>query len=78
MPKYYFHIRDGEEFEVDAIGTEFANLELAVNDAQLAAREMIAELLMAGELLDGQQFEIADNRGKIVATVPFQSVLRLH
>ncbi|AOF89396.1 hypothetical protein BSY16_29 [Sinorhizobium sp. RAC02] len=33
---------------------------------------------MADEVLDGQQFEISDNRGKVVATVPFRSVLRLH
>jgi hypothetical protein len=78
MPKYYFHIRNGDELEVDDIGTDFASLELAVGDAKLAAREMIAELLMAGEVVDGQQFEIADTRGDVLATVPFQSVLRLH
>ncbi|MXN48704.1 hypothetical protein GR138_26245 [Shinella kummerowiae] len=78
MPKYYFHIRNGDELEVDDIGTDFASLELAVGDAKLAAREMIAELLMAGEVVDGQQFEIADTGGDVLATVPFQSVLRLH
>ena len=78
MPKYYFHIRNGKELEVDDVGTDFASLEVAVSDAKLAAREMISELLMAGEILDGQQFEIMDNRGEVVAKVPFQSVLRLH
>jgi hypothetical protein len=78
MPKYYFHIRKGKEFEVDPEGTDFPTVELAVNDARLAAKEMIAELLMADEVLDSQQFEISDNRGKVVATVPFRSVLRLH
>lgn len=78
MPKYYFHIRNGDELEVDGTGADFASLELAVSDAKLAAREMISELLMTGEILNGQQFEITDNRGEVVATVPFQSVLRLH
>lgn len=78
MPKYYFHIRKGKELEVDDMGTDFASLELAVSDAKLAAREMISELVIAGEILDGQQFEITDNRGEVVATVPFRSALRLH
>lgn len=78
MPKYYFHIRDGDELEVDDTGAEFANLELAVSDAKLSAKEIIADLLMAGDVVDGQQFEISDNRGEIVATIPFRSVLRLH
>jgi hypothetical protein len=78
MPRYYFHIRKGDEIEVDPEGTDFLTLDLAVSDARLAAKEMIAELLMADEVLDGQQFEISDNRGKIVATVPFRSVLRFH
>jgi len=78
MPKYYFHIRDGQQLEVDDMGTEFASLELAVSDAKLAAKEMLSELLRTGEIVDGQEFEITDIRGEVVATVPFRSVLRLH
>jgi hypothetical protein len=78
MPKYYFHIRNGDEFEVDEVGADFSSLELAVADAKMAAKEMISDLLTADEIVDQQQFEIIDNKGKVVATVPFRSVLGLH
>jgi hypothetical protein len=38
MPKYYFHIRDGDELEVDHKGMEFANLELAVSAAEVGCQ----------------------------------------
>lgn len=78
MPKYFFHIRDGNNFEIDTVGTHFPTLELAVSDAKLAAREIIAEKLMAGDRLDGQCFEITDEAGRVVDTVPFRSVINLH
>lgn len=78
MPKYYFHIRDGDKLEHDDLGTEFASVEHAVSDAKLAARGMMAEMLMAGEHLNGQEFEITDDRATVVATVPFRSALRMH
>lgn len=78
MPKYYFHIRNGDSVEIDAEETEFATLESAVGDAKLAAKEMLAELLITGQVLDGQCFEISDSNGVTVATVPFRSVLKLH
>lgn len=77
MPRFYFHIRNGHDLETDAAGTEFASLEAAVCDAKQAAREIIAEMLMTGEVLDEQRFEITDTRGITVATVPFKSTLRL-
>lgn len=78
MPRYYFHIRDGEFLEIDPDGLEFTSLEDAVIDARKAAREMLAEKLLANEHIDGQRFEIADESGEVVETVTFKSVLRLN
>ncbi len=39
---------------------------------------MLAENLIANEHIDGQRFEIADETGNVVETVPFKSVLRLN
>lgn len=78
MPRFYFHIRDGEFFEIDPEGLEFTSLEDAVIDARKAAREMLAEKLLANEHIDGQRFEIADQSGEVVETVTFKSVLRLN
>lgn len=78
MPRFYFHIRDGNFREIDPEGVEFASLEHAVLDARKAAREILAEKLIADEPIDGQRFEIADESGEVVETVPFKSVLRLN
>ena len=78
MPRFYFHIRDGEFFEIDPEGLEFASLEYAVLDARKAARDMLAEKLLADEHIDGQRFEIADETGEVVETVTFKSVLNLN
>ncbi|WP_421579742.1 DUF6894 family protein [Shinella sp. M31] len=78
MPRFYFHIRDGDVHEIDHEGLLFASLEDAVVDARKAAREMLAENLIANEHIDGQRFEIADETGNVVETVPFKSVLRLN
>ena len=78
MPRFYFHIRDGNFREIDPDGVEFASLEHAVLDARKAAREILAEKLIADEPIDGQRFEIADESGEVVETVTFKSVLRLN
>lgn len=76
MVLYFFHIRDGETLEQDLEGSEFETLELAMADARLAAREIMADKVMAGYEPDGQSFEIADAEGRIRATVPFSSAIK--
>jgi hypothetical protein len=76
MVLYFFHIRDGETLEQDLEGSEFETLELAMADARLAAREIMADKVMAGYEPDGQSFEIADAEGQIRATVPFRSAIK--
>lgn len=77
MPRFYFHIRHAESNELDTVGAEFDSLDLARRDACLAAREIIAEKLTTGEVLDGQRFEIADETGVRVDTAPFRSILNI-
>lgn len=78
MPKFYFNIRSGNTLEVDPDGLEFASIESAVSDARKAAKEILAEKLIEGEVMDGQRFEITAEDGTVLETVPFKSVLRLH
>jgi hypothetical protein len=74
--RYFFNIRDGERTEEDLEGSEFDTLELAIEDARLAAREIMAEHVLAGYEPDGQFFDIADEEGRVLASVPFRSALR--
>lgn len=76
--RFYFHIRDGEHREIDTIGLEFPSLEHAVLDARIAAREILAEMLVANETVNAPCFEIADESGRILATIPYLSGLRLN
>lgn len=74
--RYYFNIRDGEKMEPDLEGSEFESLELAIEDAQMAAREIMAERVLAGYEPDGQSFDIVNQDGHVLANVPFRSALR--
>lgn len=74
--RYFFNIRDGEKTERDFEGSEFDTLELAIDDAQMAAREIMAERVLAGYEPDGQSFDIVDEDGRVLANVPFRSALR--
>lgn len=74
--RYFFNIRDGEKTERDLEGSEFDTLELAIDDAQMAAREIMAGRVLAGYEPDGQSFDIVDEDGRVLANVPFRSALR--
>jgi hypothetical protein len=77
MPRYYFHIREGDKFERDPEGSEHASPEEARREALAAAREMVAEAVLHDELIDGRTFEVADENGALVAVVAFKSVIRI-
>ena len=78
MPVFHFHTRiDGHLFE-DPDGSELPNLEAARAEAFAAAREAIAEQIRMGKSVGGRSFEIADEAGRILATVTSRDVLKLH
>jgi hypothetical protein len=76
MPKFYFHIRDGDKWIEDSEGLDLPNAEAAKQEALKAAREMLAARLMAGEVLDGQTLEIWDGHN-LIAAIPFKEVVEL-
>lgn len=76
MTKFFFHTRNGNDYTEDQEGTDLPDLDSARHEAILAAREMMAEMLIEGKIVNGKVFEIADERGTIVAVVPFKSAMR--
>ncbi|MEH6692865.1 MAG: hypothetical protein V7774_16885 [Pseudorhizobium pelagicum] len=76
MARYYFHIREGGVLERDNEGADFACHEDAQQEAMSSAREMVAEAVLRDEIIDGRAFEITEEDGTIIATVPFVSVIR--
>ena len=76
MPRFFFHTRDHNEFVEDLEGADFPDLNAARRDAQAAAREMMAELLLRNDVVDGRRFEIANSDGDVLEVVPFRSAMR--
>jgi hypothetical protein len=77
MPRYFFNIRDGSDLALDEEGIVLDDLSEAREEAILGARDIIIEKVRAGELIDGQEFEITDASGKILRKVPFREAIRL-
>lgn len=77
MPRYFFNIRDGGSIIVDREGIEMPSVKAVREEAEQAARDLLADKVKFGAAVDGQQFEILDDDGKMVMTVPFKSVLRM-
>ncbi len=77
MPLYFLNIRDGADLIEDPDGTNLPNVEAACREAIANARDILASKVRAGELVDGQIFEITDESGVVRATVPLRDALRL-
>jgi len=77
MKRFFFHIRDGKTLLKDDEGTELPDMKAAHEYAVIAARELIAALVLNGDIIDGQVFEITDDSGAIKEFLPMKSALRL-
>lgn len=73
--RYFFHFRSEDDEDLE--GIELPSLSVARNEAVLAARETVAELVMQNERIDGKRFDIADGDGTILVTVAFSDVMNL-
>lgn len=77
MPRFFFHIRDGAKLIEDPDGSDLPDLAAAREEASQSARAILAEKLKAGEVLDGQRFEITNAEGVVLVILPFKDILRL-
>lgn len=77
MPRYYFHIRSHDDFVEDPEGVVLKGDGEAREEAIDAAREMLAERVRKGEVIDGHVFDVRDEDGTKVFSLPFRDVLRL-
>ena len=77
MPRYYFHVREGETFVEDPDGVILADLAAAHQEAFKAAREILSEWVLKGKRINGQEFVICDESGQPIAQIPFRSALHI-
>ena len=72
MPRYYLHIRDGDDLWEDEEGQEISTLATARELAILSAREIMSGRIMSGRDPDHSKIEITDTTGQTVLVLPFE------
>lgn len=77
MPRFYFNVRDGNSVITDPEGIEVPGLRAAEDEARQAARDLLADRVKHGEHIGTRNFEVIDETGRRVLTLPFRSVLKL-
>ena len=75
MPRYHFHIRKGDVLVEDSEGIEVSDAEALEEEAIEAARDLLAEGDLQG--LDRRiwVYEVADESGATVLTLPFSEAV---
>ena len=75
MGIFYFHLREGDELLADDQGVDLPDVSAARREAELAAREILADAIKSGRDDIPQAFVIADEQGREIDTVLFTIVL---
>ncbi len=76
MPIYFIHVYQRGRLAEDRDGKHFANLKAAELEAIHAAREMGAQKVRAGKVLDlASRLEIVDANGRLVSVVTFKDAI---
>lgn len=75
--QFYFDLVCDQQRDVDHDGMELPSVQAAKIEAERSAREMIAEIILHADRVDGMRFEIRNASGLVVETVRFRDVIRL-
>jgi hypothetical protein len=74
MARFYFHFLEGTSLATDDEGIELPDLSAAVRDAELAARELLAEAIKAKKARVPEAVVITDHSGERLHTIPLAAV----
>ena len=77
MPTYYFHIRDSGALVRDPEGLELPNLDAARTECRRVIVSVLSEEQMDGLISADREFQIEDEIGRTVLTVPFRSTVSM-
>ena len=75
MARYYFHVKSGDTIETDDEGLELPDLSAAAREAELSARELLAEAIKARKPDVPEAVVITDELGTEVYSLPLVAVL---
>jgi hypothetical protein len=76
MPRFFLNVRDGDFLARDVEGIEAANLNAARAEALAAARDLVGDGIKNDQVQDKRLYEIADEAGRVLATVPLMDALK--
>ncbi len=76
MPRYCFHVRESDNFVGGPEGTECADDEHARVEAAVGVRDIMVEYIRKGLDVSGWVYEIVDEQGRPVMTVPFSEAVQ--
>lgn len=76
MPLFFLNVRDGDFLMKDPEGTVFTDLNAARIEASAAARDILGDAIKNDQVQDSRQYEITDEAGQVVATIPLMDALK--
>jgi hypothetical protein len=75
MVRFHFHLIDGDQLITDEQGSQLPDFSAARREAELAAREFLAEAIKAGNPHVPEAFVISDEAGRELGRVALEDVL---
>ncbi len=76
MPRFFFDTIDQGRLSRDDFGVELPDLDAVRRESVTGAREILAERIRHGEVLNGEEFWVRDEAGAVVLKFPLRSVVR--
>ena len=76
MPRYYFHLYEGDDHYDDEDGQEF-DADDVMSRAVAAARSLMGDALQRGELNYGGRLCVEDERGEAVCVLTFNAAVTI-
>lgn len=77
MPLFYFHLWSKDDYIADPKGSEHVDLDAARREAIVGARCILSGDIKAGLLDLDQRFELHDEHGRHLMTIPFAHAVNL-
>jgi hypothetical protein len=68
--RFHFHLMDGDQLITDDEGSDLPDFSAARREGEMAARELLAEAIKAGQSRVPEAFVIADEAGRELGRVP--------
>ncbi|MFZ0850023.1 MAG: hypothetical protein WAO08_12560 [Hyphomicrobiaceae bacterium] len=76
MPRYFFHVDDGQDVMHDDEGIDLPDLDAVREEATESAREIMSQSVLAGGPPNGKKFVVTDEAGIVVLEVAFKDAIR--